>query len=448
MIEMQTSMPIINGIPIRTPDFSIVNAPFDGEPVSKLFYSSRKIINEIEEHYSSDITSKAAHEVLKVLGTFLKNNKEYLAKQVSVETGSPLSFTEMQIEESLAFIKDFDKIDVELKEKYVLEPKGTILISIPSNEPISITINSLLPALLFGNRVIVRPSESTPSFTFQVVKKITQVKSFRKAIFYIPARKSMTEWLIANKIIDAVFWTGGGKSVKTIGMLTSMHRKELIAESEGNDWALVDDTYDLEKVARILFKSFTMNNGQMCNAIRGIIVKDSAYDRLVDSLKDKITKIKMGNPLNEDTGIGPLKTKKIVNALINKVKSSKVKYFGLNSKGNLLQPGLILNPDIKNDIIQEGFFGPIAWIKPIKNIKDAVDWYNNLNRHKLCIAVFSNNREILDYVKNKARCTIVHINRSPFDIPYISPWGGRGLSGCGGARSWANKFLDNKLIMH
>jgi acyl-CoA reductase-like NAD-dependent aldehyde dehydrogenase len=448
MKHIHITSPIINGEVINKGKFTFIKSPYDKKIVSKLFYATKEIINKIFTTFPFfPMNKREKMDIFKRFSKKLKLNKNTLAKITTMENGSPISFTMKQVEESIYFINNFHKLEVELKDKYILEPKGTILLGIPFNEPILVTINSLLPAIFFGNRVIVKPPTSAPSASFEIVKYLIDAGWPENTVQYLPIQRKDIEMVISNSNLDMIFWTGGSKSARIVGALALKYGKEFVPESEGNDWAIVDDSYDIEKVSEIIFKGFTTNNGEMCNAIRGVLVKKNIYSEIVEILKERINKIKMGNPLKKSTDIGPLKSKEIVNDLVKKITETKSKNYGMEYYDNFFHPTIVIDPPLDSRIVKEESFGPILWIKPVENLKIAAEWYNTYNRHRLCVTIFSRNKFLINYLKNKIRCTIVHINRNPLEISPLSPWGGRGLSGFGGARSWANKFLDNKYVL-
>ncbi|MCM8803277.1 MAG: aldehyde dehydrogenase family protein [Candidatus Omnitrophica bacterium] len=448
MKKIHITSPIINGEISHKGKFTFIKSPYNNKSVAKLFYATKKEINEaFNTRPLLDMNKYEKMNIFNKLSKKLKSNKNKLARITTIENGSPISFTEKQVEESVYFINNFHKLEIELEDKYILEPKGTVLLGIPFNEPILVTMNSLIPAIFFGNKVVVKPSESAPSASFEIVKYLINVGWPQNTIQYLPIQRENVETIISNPNLDVVFWTGGSKSVKVVGSLALKYGKEFIPESEGNDWAIIDDDCNIEEVSKIIFKGFTTNNGEMCNAIRGVFVKESIYTEIIEILKEQIDKIKMGNPLKKSVDIGPLKNKEIVKNLVERVVETKSENYGMEYYDNFFHPTIVIDPPLDSRIVREESFGPLLWVKPIKNLKMAAEYYNIYNKHKLCIAIFSKRKYLINYLKSRIRCTIIHINRNPLEVSPLFPWGGRGLSGFGGAKSWANKFLDNKYVL-
>jgi len=445
---MREIFPVVNGSKVKVLENIPIRSTYSGEAVSKLYFADRMAIkNLLSAGYSPQEGIKERLDILSRFGKKLKARSLELAEGTTKENGSPIRFTEAQAIESASFAQELDRLTPDLEEKYVLEPKGTVLLGVPFNEPIMVTINALLPALLYGNRVIVRPSEHAPFAPSYIVDLLLECGWDKKGIAYLPFARDDMDFFLSQKNLDFVFWTGGSRSTRAIGSMALKYGKEFTAESEGNDWALVDDTCDFKKVSRIVFESFTANGGQMCNALRGIIVKDSVYREFTEELAKLIGVAKMGDPLDKETTVGPLKDESAVNYLLEKVQESGCKALGLGHHDNFFHPCITLDPGWDSRLVKEESFGPLIWIKPSSDLEEGVKRYNELNSQRLCISVFSKDSRITEFVVSKARSTIVNVNKSPLAISPFCPWGGRGLSGFGGARNWPNKFLDNKYIL-
>ncbi|MBI1888390.1 MAG: aldehyde dehydrogenase family protein [Candidatus Spechtbacteria bacterium] len=384
-----------------------------------------------------------------VLRARLDAEKNTLLRTVAHETGSPIFYHLEDLKASHMFLDKLSSLRKLLPKKYISEPKGNVLLILSANEPVIVTTILVFSALFVGNTVFVKPSAKTPSYGYFLIKELAKIPSLKQRVHYLLTDKKETGRLIRSKSFDFVISFGSRATSKKLGVMCADSEVEFLQESEGNDWAYVDKECEpLEKVGKIIVESFVRHNGQMCNAVRGVMAHSSMYDEFVEHLENRISSLSIASPYLPDSRIGALivGTSARANALASEAATKAGNVWNFSVKNNVVAPALILNPDESSSIISESIFAPILWVKKVENHLEALSFYHKKNKHGLSFSVFSRDEEVINELTTGIQTGRININKHPLKPGLLDPLGGVRLSGYGGPRYWVEKLSNRKYV--
>lgn len=372
-----------------------------------------------------------------------------ISKIVANETGSPVQFHKEDMRVVQEFLTKLTQLDRFLPKGFLSEPKGNVLLVLCANEPITVTTILAFTALWTGNVVYIKPSSKTPTFAYFLVKSLAKHPALRKRLHLVLSDRKETERLIAKQSFDFVLSFGSRATSKALRKLCAEAETEFLEESEGNDWSYVDrDNSSLLRIATILKESFTRHNGQMCNAVRGVLVHKDVYVDFIRHLQKEVSLVHMGNPLLIDSRAGALLAGTVMHVanMVQDARNNGGKIVNYSFTENSISPTLIFEPNDDCAVISEGIFGPVLWVKPVGSAEEAIDFYNKKNMHGLGFTIFSRNKKVADILSSAIRAGRININNHPLHIGLFDPLGGVKLSGKGGPHYWVEKLTNRKFI--
>ncbi|AIF69098.1 aldehyde dehydrogenase [Palaeococcus pacificus DY20341] len=316
------------------------------------------------------------------------------------------------------------------------EPYGVILAISPFNYPLFISATKIIPALLSGNAVILKPASADPIAPL-LFTRILELAGFPKESFAtLTISGGETNTLVADRRIRAITFTGStevGLQVLKTGGIKAYHM-----ELGGKDPAIVLADADLEMTIEKLIKGMVSYSGQRCDAIRLILVEEEIYDELKKRLADELKKIEPKNPLKDENAVmGPLidekSAKYIEEVYKDAVENGAKPLVELKRNGNYVSPALLeVNKNILQGLraFQEDVFGPLTLLIKVKDEDEAVEIANS-SRFGLDGAVFTECEMRARKVARKLEVGAVFINEFPRHGIGYYPFGGMKDSGMG-----------------
>ncbi len=442
---------IINGKEYRGGGIRQIVYPYSTDALSFFEYAdkieiSRFQIIDDKKAWKNELRI-AANKLRQILSE--ERTLKRMLRIVANETGSPIQFHKEDIRVVQEFLTKLTQLDRLLPKGFFSEPKGNVLLVLCANEPITVTTILVFTALWTGNVVYVKPSSKTPTFAYFLVKTLAKYPAFRKRLHLVLSDRQETERLIATQSFDFVLSFGSRATSKALRKLCVEAETEFLEESEGNDWCYVDrDNSSLSRIATTLQESFTRHNGQMCNAVRGVLVHKDVYDEFIRHLQKEVSSVHMGDPLLINSRAGALLagTAMHVANIVQDAQNKGGRIENYSFTENVISPTLIFDPNDDCAIISEGIFGPVLWVKPVGSVYEAIDFYNRKNLHGLGFTVFSQNKKVVDILSSAIRAGRININNHPLHIGLFDPLGGVKLSGKGGPHYWVEKLTNRKFV--
>lgn len=319
----------------------------------------------------------------------------------------------------------------------VREPVGVVGAIIPWNGPPLLIAYKIAPALLAGCTVVLKASPEAPGAAY-IIAEIAEAVGLPKGVLnVVTADREVSELLVRHPGIDKISFTGSSAAGRKIASILGERIARYTLELGGKSAAVVLDDYDIETAAKALVGPACFFSGQVCSSLTRMIVTRKRHDQFVDALASHMGKVKVGDPFDPATGIGPVAMRRQrdrIEGLIAKGKEEGAQLAGGGGRPKGLDRGFYIEPtvfgNVDNDstIAREEIFGPVLGVIPAKDEEDAIRLAND-TVYGLNNSVFTNDPDRAYAVARRLRSgTVGHnIFRTDFSIAF----GGFKQSGIG-----------------
>lgn len=424
-------------------------------------------VRKAEKAYDlwSNIPLKKRVQYVKNIAKVLRKNKEQYAEVVTREVGKPISQSIAEIEKSAwnaeyiaehgpRFLAD-EHIQTEAKESFVrYESLGIVLAIMPWNFPMWQVFRFTSLALLAGNACILKHASNVPQ-TALLIEKIIREAGIPKDVFQTLFIESKDiEEVIKQNSVQIVILTGSEKAGSEVGALAGKHIKKSVLELGGADPYIILKDADLEKAVREGVKARMSNAGQVCISPKRFIVEEKVYDKVRDLFIREMDMIKVGNPMDRETTLGPLAREDSREELDDQIKravkkGAKIIRGGkkIPGVGYFYEPTLLDNVTKNNPAFIEELFGPVISLIKAKDWKDAVSLAND-HVYGLAGSVWGTNTRVTKEIADKLVVGTVSVNSVVVSDPRL-PLGGAKRSGYGREMSshGIREFTNIKTIV-
>ncbi|RDC58014.1 NAD-dependent succinate-semialdehyde dehydrogenase [Pedobacter chinensis] len=447
--------------------------PFNGEIIKEYQEHSEKEINDkIDlvhqcwlDYKNVDFQTRA--KLLLTVSKLLIERKASLAELMALEMGKPLKDGIAEILKCAAVCEFYAKngadfladqvINTSASKSYVsFQPIGIVLAIMPWNFPFWQVFRFLAPALMAGNCGLLKHSSGVTGCAL-AIEKIVADAGFPPDVFktLICNSKAISK-VIENPLIKAVTLTGSTEAGKKVAAQAGKLIKKTVLELGGSDPYLVLADADLAKTAEVCANARLINNGQSCIAAKRFIVIEEVLDEFTRLFKAAMSGKTTGNPLEENTQLGPMARKDLRDELhqqvLESIKQGAQCILGgtipeIEGDHAFYQPTILTAVEKGNLAYHEEIFGPVAAIISAKDIEDAIKIANDTN-FGLGAAVFTKNAALAeDIARNKLNAGSCFINEGVKSDPAL-PFGGINESGYGRELSMfgIHEFVNIKTV--
>ena len=403
-------------------------------------------------------------EILKEIYNKFEENLDKIANLISLEMGKPIAQSENEIKSTLKNIKwDLENAkdciaseitfesDKEI-QKVFYEPKGIVVAISPFNYPFSLCCAIAFQNLIVGNVVISKPDPNL-LLLYKFLKEILNNSNLPAGVWqFVLGGKEIGSFLVEQDI-DMICFTGNTKTGEYLYKVAANKMIPILMELGGSAPGIVCEDADIDNVIAGIFKKKFSNSGQLCHALKRLIVHETVFDEVVSKLKDIAKSQVIGNPLDRNTTIGPLVNKKQLNTLLEQFNDAVNK--GANvicggkqakEKENYFEPTILTNITKDMKVWKEEVFGPILPVISFKTIEEAIELAND-TIYGLGGYVFTTNKENFEKISKELKTGMVACNNLAYSAPY-NPFGGVKKSGLGRTRGkWGLRGLcDIKVV--
>ncbi len=327
----------------------------------------------------------------------LDRDKQKFAKTMTTEMGKTLQSAIAEVEKCAKVCRFYSEkapkflanvtIDSDASHSYVAyQPLGVILAVMPWNFPFWQVFRFAAPALMAGNVGLLKHASNVPQCALAIAEIIAQAGFPEGAFQTLLIGAEQVKSIIEDERVKAATLTGSEPAGAALASVAGQQIKKVVLELGGSDPFIVLESADLDEAVTTAVKARMLNNGQSCIAAKRFIVAESIADRFESQLIAQFQALTIGDPMSEDTDIGPLATATIRSELDRQVKAA-VKQGGKillggesisDRPGNYYPPTILANIPVDSDIAQEEFFGPVALLFRVKDIKEAIALANNI----------------------------------------------------------------------
>lgn len=303
-------------------------------------------------------------------------------------------------------------------------PVGTVLAISPFNYPINLSASKIAPALAAGNSVILKPPTQGALSALHLAEIFNCSGIPHGVLNTVTGTSSeIGDYIVTHGDIDFINFTGSTEVGEHIAKVAGM--VPMLMELGGKDAAIVLKDADLQQAASDIVSGAYNYSGQRCTAIKRVIVIDEVADELVELMKEKISRLTVGNP-EDDCDITPLINKSAADFVEELICDAMAKgarlVLGNKRNVNLIYPTLFDNVTTDMRIAWEEPFGPVLPILRVKNIEEAINIANK-SKYGLQSSVFTKNIDEAFYIANNLEVGTVQINdkteRGPDHFPFL-----------------------------
>jgi aldehyde dehydrogenase (NAD+) len=400
--------------------------------------------------------------VLARVGEILQPVAAELDELVSTENGVPIRFHQGSLASRFKYYAD---LHLQLQEVrtgpngeqalIVHEPVGVVAAIVPWNSPLFLAVAKVIPALLAGCTVILKPAPETPISPYPLAEAFAEAGLPPGALNIVAASDAESEALVRHPGVDCVSFTGSTAVGKSIGAVCGAQVKRVSLELGGKSAAiLLDDVDAVAAVPAVLNGGMFSINGEACVAWSRVLVPRVRHDELVDAMCDTARQAVIGDPLDPATLLGPLVSPGQRDRVEGYIalgisEGAKVAIGGGRPQGQssgwFVEPTILVGADNSMRVCREEIFGPVVAVIPYDSDADAINIAND-SLYGLSAGVFTADDDRGLRVANAVRAGSVGIRSSGLSVAF--PNGGFKESGLG--RQYGPEgvfeFLETKAI--
>ncbi len=319
------------------------------------------------------------------------------------------------------------------------EPLGVVAAITPWNSPLYLTTLKLAPALVAGNTIVIKPSEVTSASLLELVRLVEEA-GFPPGVVNVVTGfgKPAGEALTTHPLVRKIAFTGGEESARHVVRNSAENFAQLSLELGGKSPNIVFEDADPDNAAMGIIAGIFGASGQSCVAGSRAFLHTDIYDRVIERLIDRVQSIKIGDPLQDETEMGPLATEAQLKRVekyveLGKQEGGHLIYGGKKparlEKGWYFEPTIFEHTDNQSKITREEVFGPVLSVIPFRDEAEAIQLANSTD-YGLAAGIWARDIGKAHRVARAVRAGIVWVNTYRSISP-IAPIGGSGLSGYG-----------------
>lgn len=473
MNQMLRKKLFINGDWVEGRSYKKIVSPFSGGAIAEIPMATKEeVLKAIQAAYDARMKMRTlpAHErarILEELVMRLEKRKEEAARIIALEAAKPIIFSRAEVERSIETYKfaaeeakrihgetiplDAAKSGSNRLGYTVREPIGVIGAITPFNFPMNLVAHKVGPAIATGNTIVLKPATQTPLSSFFIAELLEEAGLPKGALNIVTGSgASVGDLIVTDDRVSMITFTGSpsvGISIKNKAGL-----KRVTLELGSNSAVIVDQNVQIEKIIpRCVSGAFSFQ-GQVCISLQRIYVHERKYDEFVEKFVEETKKLKVGDPLSDDTDISALISPDDVNRSLTWVEEAKkdgaIVATGGSSQGNILYPTVLLNVKPNMKVSCQEVFAPIVMINKVSDIDEAIEFVND-SRYGLQAGIYTNDVKTALKAADDLHVGGVMINDIPtFRVDHM-PYGGVKESGTGreGIKYAVEEMTELKLVV-
>lgn len=463
----------INGEWIESEQYSDLFSPYSEEKIAEVPQASEEQVDAaIDAAYRArevmeNLTAYEKAEILEKIVSLLKENRWKAAKIISLESAKPLKFSLGEVDRTIETYKfaaeEAKRIHGEMipfdaaknganRLGYTLrEPIGVVAAITPFNFPMNLVAHKVGPAIAAGNTIVLKPASQTPLSAF-FLGELLEEAGVPKGAFNIVtgSGRLVGDRLVTSDKVSMITFTGSPEV--GIGIRNKAGIKKVALELGSNAGLIIDDGVDLDKIIPKCVVGAFSNQGQVCISLQRIFIHENLLEAFTEKFKEATEKLVLGDPLNENTDLSALITRKDLvraKAWIDEAVDEGGRIItGGEIKDNILLPTVILDVKSHSRVSCQEVFAPIVTINPIKNVDEGIDCIND-SRYGLQAGIFTRDIQTAFNASKRLEVGGVMINDIPTYRVDQMPYGGVKESGNAreGLKYTIEEMTEMKLVV-
>lgn len=406
---------------------------------------------------------------LRRLADLYSQRREQMAQLISAEIGAPISFAKRaQVGLPTMMMSAFCDVaeaypwqearpgffgaDVRIRR----EPVGVVAAIVPWNMPQFLIMTKLVPALLAGCAVVLKPAPESPLDALLLAEMIEQIGLPDGVVTVVPGDAAVGAHLASHRGVDKVSFTGSSSAGRAVATACAANLTRVSLELGGKSAAIVLDDADPETVAAGVRSASLSNSGQICNALTRIVVPAAREEEFVDALAARMSALKVGDPADPATELGPLVSRRQQQRVrdyieLGRREGARLVIGGTDlptgvDTGWYVQPTLFAAADNSMRIAREEIFGPVLTVIPYEDERDAIAIANDSD-YGLAGSVWTADTDRGIRIAEQVRTGTFGVNQG-YTMDPFAPFGGVKDSGYGRelGREGLDGYVETKSI--
>lgn len=411
------------------------------------------------------LTAYEKYKILMKVADLLEKRKEEFAKTITLETGKTIKESRIEVERAINTItfsaEEAKRIGGEVvhfdaspngkgkRGYYFRVPAGIVSAITPFNFPVNLTAHKIAPSIAAGCPFILKPSEKTPLSPTMLCQLFLEAGVPEEAVSIIPGFADVGQAMTTHPDVRVVSFTGSLKVGEIIAKQAGL--KKIVMELGSNSAVIVDQDANLEVAAKKSVLGGFALAGQVCISVQRVLVHEKVADQFEKLLKEEASKLKYGDPMDENTDVGPVISINEVDRIQTWISEALVKgakiEFGGETQKTLVKPTIVSDVPEDSKLFYEEAFAPVVAVKRFENIDQAISLVNKTN-YGLQVGVFTNNLKNAWKVIEEVDVGGVMINDIPTFRADNMPYGGVKGSGIGreGPKFAIEDYTEIKVV--
>src|SRR5213596_1289289 len=417
-------------------------SPFDDSEIEKRLGRAEKAFRKYRR-----TTFTERSELLEAVAELLFQEKKRFAEVITLEMGKLFRDSVAEIEKCARgcqfyaengerFLED-EVAQTDAAKSYVqYQPLGPVLAIMPWNFPFWQVFRFAAPALMAGNIGLLKHASNVPQCAL-AIEEIFCRAGFEEGVFQtLLIEPEQVDKLIVDPRVKAVTVTGSEKAGAAVASAAAREIKKSVLELGGSDAFIVMPSADFKSALSTAVKARTINTGQSCIAAKRFIIADEIYERFLQQFVERMRALKVGDPMDPETELGPLATEQILQGLDDQVQKTIAQGAKLLTGGNRIHgPGFFYEPTVLVNVPRqspaycEEVFGPVAAVFRVRDAHNAIELANDTT-FGLGSSAWTNDPAEQELFASELETGMVFINAMVASDPRL-PFGGVKRSGFG-----------------
>ncbi|MGA4514584.1 aldehyde dehydrogenase [Staphylococcus caledonicus] len=441
--------------------------PATGETIDTITFATEEEVNEAIEKSKhaqrewEQVPAPTRAEHVKLLIPLLEQNKDELANLYVKEQGKTLAQAEGEIDKAVQFIDYMTSLSMSNKGEVLQnsvsnetiqltkKPIGVTAGIVPWNAPIMVLMRKVIPALVTGCSVVIKPSEETTLLTLRLAELFRASTIPAGLVQILPGTgETVGTQLASHKDIQMISLTGSMRAGKSVYQHAADTVKKVNLELGGNAPVLITPHADLDKAVDYIVTARINNAGQVCTCPERIFVHKDVHDQWIEKVKQRMSDLQAGDPFDNNTDYGAIINQQQLDSIDDKVQEAVNNGAKLVLGGHKLdRPGFFYAPTILDNVktddraFKEEIFGPVLAITTYSDFDEAIEAANDTNAG-LSSYIFSDNLQEVMTATERLKFGEVYANCEAEEVVngYHAGWRESGLGGADGIHGFEEYY--------
>ncbi|MDG0822856.1 MAG: aldehyde dehydrogenase [Staphylococcus equorum] len=443
----------------KSTDTADVINPATEEVIDTISFATESEVNDAVEKSKhaqlewEKVPEPTRADHVKLLIPLLEQNKDTLAELYVKEQGKTLASAKGEIDKAIQFIDYMTSLSMSNKGEVLQNSREneTILLTkkpvgvtagiVPWNAPIMVLMRKVIPAIVTGCSVVIKPSEATSLITLKLAELIRQSTIPAGLVQILPGKgETVGTQLAQHPDIQLISLTGSMRAGKSVYAESASTVKKVNLELGGNAPALVTANANLDKAVDYIVTARVNNAGQVCTCPERIFVHEAIHDTFINKLKVKMEQLKVGDPFKKDTDYGAIINQQQLDSIDDKVQDAIKNGADLitgghkvDGAGYFYEPTILDKVNPQDNAFKEEIFGPVIPIVTYNEFEDAIEQANDTNAG-LSSFIFSEDLKEIMTATERLKFGEVYANCEAEEVVngFHAGWRESGLGGADG----------------